>query len=57
VQVNGKIRARVQAAPGITEYDAFNLAMEQAAVQAQLDGKQIRKRIYVPDKLLNLVVG
>jgi len=57
VQVNGKIRARVQAAPGITEDDAFNLAMEQAAVQAQLDGKQIRKRIYVPDKLLNLVVG
>ena len=57
VQVNGKIRARVQAAPGISEDEAFNLAMEQSAVQAQLDGKQIRKRIYVPDKLLNLVVG
>ena len=57
VQVNGKIRARLQVAPGISEDDAFTLAMDQAAVQAQLDGKQIRKRIYVPDKLLNLVVG
>ncbi len=57
VQVNGKIRARVQAAPGISEDQAFDLAMQQSAVQAQLDGKQIRKRIYVADKLLNLVVG
>ncbi|HKU67597.1 MAG TPA: leucine--tRNA ligase [Candidatus Baltobacteraceae bacterium] len=57
VQVNGKIRARLQVAPGISEDAAFDLAMEQAPVQAQLDGKQIRKRIYVPDKLLNLVVA
>jgi leucyl-tRNA synthetase len=57
VQVNGKIRARVQAAPGISEDQAFALAMEQSGVQAQLDGKEIRKRIFVPDKLLNLVVA
>jgi leucyl-tRNA synthetase len=56
VQVNGKIRARVQAAPGISEDQAYALALEQNGVQAQLDGKEIRKRIYVPDKLLNLVV-
>jgi leucyl-tRNA synthetase len=57
VQVNGKIRARLQAAPGITEDQALALAMEQSGVQAQLDGKEIRKRIFVPDKLLNLVAG
>ncbi len=57
VQVNGKIRARIQAAPGIGEDDAFALAMADANVQSQLDGKQIRKRIYVPDKLVNIVVG
>jgi leucyl-tRNA synthetase len=56
VQVNGKIRARVQVPPGISEDDAFALALQQSGVQAQLDGKQIRKRIFVPDKLLNLVV-
>jgi leucyl-tRNA synthetase len=57
VQVNGKIRARVSAAPGISEDDALALAMAESNVRAQIDGKQIRKRIYVPDKLLNLVVG
>jgi leucyl-tRNA synthetase len=57
VQVNGKIRARLQAAPGIGEDAAFALAMAESNVQAQLGGKEIRKRIYVPDKLLNLVVG
>jgi leucyl-tRNA synthetase len=57
VQVNGKIRARLQASPGISEDQAVALALEQSGVQAQLDGKEIRKRIFVPDKLLNLVVG
>ena len=57
VQINGKIRARVQAAPGITEEAAFALAMDQAAVRSHIDGKEIRKRIFVPDKLLNLVVA
>ncbi len=56
VQINGKIRARVQAAPGITEDEAVALALAQSGVQAHLDGKEIRKRIYVPDKILNLVV-
>ena len=57
VQVNGKIRARIQAEPGITEEQALVLAMDESGVQAQLDGKEIRKRIFVPDKLLNLVVA
>jgi leucyl-tRNA synthetase len=56
VQVNGKIRARVQAAPGLSEEQALALALEQGGVRAQLNGKEIRKRIFVPDKLLNLVV-
>jgi leucyl-tRNA synthetase len=57
VQVNGKIRARIQTPPDIGEAAAFDLAMQQSGVQAQLDGKEIRKRIFVPGKLLNLVVG
>ncbi|MBV8152921.1 MAG: leucine--tRNA ligase [Candidatus Eremiobacteraeota bacterium] len=57
VQVNGKIRARVAAAPGLSEDAALALAMDEANVRAQTDGKQIRKRIYVADKLLNLVVA
>jgi leucyl-tRNA synthetase len=56
VQINGKIRARIPAAPGMSEDDAVAIAMNEPSVRAQLDGKQIRKRVYVADKLLNLVV-
>jgi leucyl-tRNA synthetase len=42
--------------PGISEDDALALALEQSGVRSQLDGKEIRKRIFVADKLLNLVV-
>jgi leucyl-tRNA synthetase len=57
VQVNGKVRARIQAAPGIAEDDAFELAMREPTVTAQIDGKQVRKRIFVRDKLLNIVAA
>jgi leucyl-tRNA synthetase len=57
VQVNGKVRARVGAAPGIAEDDALALAMNEPNVAAQLAGLQVRKRIFVPDKLLNIVAA
>ncbi len=57
VQVNGKVRAKIQAEPGIGEDDAFALAMREPTVTAQIDGKQVRKRIFVPDKLLNIVAA
>jgi leucyl-tRNA synthetase len=57
VQVNGKRRAAVFCAPGSSEEDVVALAMRESTVTAQLDGKTVRKRIFVPDKLLNLVVG
>ncbi|MFN2449631.1 MAG: leucine--tRNA ligase [Candidatus Baltobacteraceae bacterium] len=57
VQVNGKVRARLAASPGIAEDAAFERAMQEPGVLAHLDGKQVRKRIFVPDKLLNIVAG
>jgi leucyl-tRNA synthetase len=57
VQVNGKVRAKIQAEPGIAEDDAYALAMREPTVTAQIDGKQVRKRIFVPDKLLNIVAA
>jgi leucyl-tRNA synthetase len=56
VQVNGKVRARLTAAPGVGEAEAIELALADERVRSQIDGKSIRKRIYVPDKLVNLVV-
>jgi len=57
VQVNGKVRAKIQAEPGIAEDDAFALAMREPTVTAQIDGKQVRKRIFIADKLLNIVAA
>ena len=56
VQVNGKIRARIGVRPGFDEEQAYELAAAERNVRAQIDGKQVRKRIYVPDRLLNIVV-
>jgi leucyl-tRNA synthetase len=57
VQINGKIRARMSVPPGVTEEQAFVLAMAEANVRAHVDGKNLRKRVFVPDKLLNLVAN
>jgi len=56
VQVNGKLRARIVVSPSIGEEQAFALALAEANVRSHLDGKEVRKRIYVPGKLLNIVV-
>jgi leucyl-tRNA synthetase len=55
VQINGKIRARIAALPGITEADAFALALADANVVTHLEGKVVRKKIFVQDKLVNIV--
>jgi leucyl-tRNA synthetase len=56
VQVNGKIRARITAEPGLSEERAMSLAMADKNVQTHLGGREIRKKHYVTDKLLSLVV-
>lgn len=55
VQVNGKVRARIETVPDIGEDDAYILAAREASVISQLAGKNVRKRIFVPGKLLNIV--
>jgi leucyl-tRNA synthetase len=56
-QVNGKVRAKIETAPGINEEDAFALALAEPTVTAQLADKTVRKRIFVPGKLLNIVTN
>jgi leucyl-tRNA synthetase len=57
VQVNGKIRARLSVAPGISESEATQLAFADANVASHLTGKTVRKQIFVPDRLLNIVAS
>lgn len=57
VQVNGKTRGTVTAPRHASEEAVAALALGLSTVQRAMDGKTIRKRIYVPDRLLNIVVG
>ena len=56
VQVNGKLRDRLVVPVSITEDEAEELALASQRVKAYLEGKELVKTIYVPAKLVNLVV-
>jgi leucyl-tRNA synthetase len=56
VQVNGKVRGRVEMPTGSGEDDIFAAAAEDPKVAKYLDGKEIVKKVLVPDKLLNIAV-
>ena len=56
VQVNGKIRDRVQAPASISEDEAKELAAEQPKARTYLEGREVVKVVYVPGKLVNFVV-
>ena len=56
VQVNGKLRDRVEAPAGAADEDLLELAKASQKVASHLEGKQTVKEIVVPDKLVNLVV-
>jgi leucyl-tRNA synthetase len=56
IQVNGKLRGRVNVAFGTPGEALEKLALADAKVQPLIDGKQVVKVIVVPDKLVNIVV-
>ncbi len=56
VQVNGKIRARVQVPAGASKDQTLEVAMKDSQISSQIQGKAIIKQIVVPGKLVNLVV-
>ena len=56
VQVNGKVRDKLEVPVGIPEAEAQELALASPRVQGFLDGKLINKTVYVPGRLVNVVV-
>ncbi|MFO7652841.1 MAG: leucine--tRNA ligase [Candidatus Krumholzibacteriia bacterium] len=56
VQVNGKVRDRLELPAGVTEDAARAEALASDKVQPWLEGKQLVKAVYVPGKLVSLVV-
>ena len=57
VQVQGKVRARLEVSPDISEADLEAAALAEPAVQGAIDGKTVRKVIVRAPKLVNVVVG
>ncbi len=56
IQINGKVRLTVSAPANITEEQAKELALSQERVKVFLAGKEPSKIIYVPGKLINIVL-
>jgi leucyl-tRNA synthetase len=56
VQVNGKLRDRIEVDAGASKEEMLSLARDSENVRRHLDGKEIVKEVVVPGKLVNLVV-
>lgn len=56
VQVNGKVRSRMQVSVSADKNEIMKRALTEERVLKYTDGMQVRKQIYVPGKLVNLVV-
>jgi len=56
VQINGKMRGTIEIAPDATEAEALDAVKHNTGLQDKLKGNEIKKIIYVPGRILNLVV-
>lgn len=56
VQVNGKVRDRLMVAADVTEDEIKETALESEKIKAFTEGKEIKKIIFVPGRLINIVV-
>ncbi len=57
IQVNGKLRDKVLVPASITEAEAKELALSRERVKAYIDGKKLTRVIYVPKRVVNIVVA
>jgi leucyl-tRNA synthetase len=57
VQVNGKLRDRIEVPADIAEEEARELALSSARVRPHVEGRELKKSVYVPGRLVNFVVG
>lgn len=55
IQINGRVRDRVVVVSGITESELLKMVMGREKIKMHLQGKNVKKTIYIPDKILNIV--
>jgi leucyl-tRNA synthetase len=56
VQVNGKVRDKIEVAADVSEDEAREKALASEKIKNYTDGKEIRKIIFVPGRLVNVVI-
>ena len=56
IQINGRVRDKIEVAADISEEKAKKLTLEREKVKKWIEGKEIKKVIFVPGKLINIVV-
>lgn len=56
IQINGKVRSHIEVTGAIAEEEVKKIAFDNHRIQRHLEGKTIKKTIYVPEKILNIVV-
>jgi leucyl-tRNA synthetase len=57
VQVNGKLRGSIKGPPGMSREDAETRARKDENVARHIDGANVRRVVFVPDRLVNFVIG
>lgn len=57
IQVNGKFRGKLELEKDLPEANALEAALQEVSVQKHVEGKAIKKVVYVPGKILNIVVS
>lgn len=57
VMINGKMRLKLKLAAETSQEEAKAVVLENEVVQKWMDGKQLRKMVFVPKRIINLVVG
>ncbi len=57
IQVNGKVRGKIEVPDGLDEKEIEEAALKEKSVKRFIEGKEIKKIIHVKNKLINIVVG
>ena len=57
IQVNGKVRGQIRVPVDTGEEEVFHLAAVQTRIASHLQGRSVRRRVFLPNRLLNIVLG
>ena len=56
VQINGKLRSRITVAADATDKELEELSLKDSRIRDFIEGKQVKKVVVVPRKLINIVI-